>query len=189
MDKLILLTEIKSRFNRYNDLSNNFNLILEKQFVARNKSELLEESINEYFKKYFKNIDKPYTKLAEEIKMKKNEYNITKYEFEISVKEKEEFEKANNINELDIEDIENESKEELEEKMNEIDNKINILTDEKNYLKNQIEKLENEIDEIGEIEADIIEKKENLNYFRKYKKINGKSKRTIFFSLSKRNDR
>ena len=178
-DKLIKLTEIKSNFNRYNDLNNNFNSILEKQFIAKNKYELLEESIKEYLKNFFASLDKPYTKLAEIIKMKKNEYNLAKIEFDNSLKEKEGYEKENNIEELDTEDVESETKEELEDNMKNIDEKISILSDEKNYLKNQIEKLETEIEEIDEIEEEIIEKKEKLDYLEKRYKILDNTKKLM----------
>ena len=179
-DILLKLTEIKSNFNKYNDLNNNLNTMLAKQFEAKNKNELLEESIREYFSRYFENIDKPYTKLAEEIKMKKSEYNFAKMDFENSKKEKEEYEKLNNIDDFKIEeDIENESQDELEDNMKKIDSEINILTDEKNYLKNQIEKLETEVEEADEIEEDIIEKKEKLEYLEKRYKILDNTKKLM----------
>ena len=182
-DILIKLTEIKSDFNKYIDLNNNFNNILEKQFLTKSKLELLEDSIKEYILKYFKEINKPYTKLSEEIKIRKQELNAAKIDFEEKKKQKEEYEKNNDINELNIDNNakeqkeDNITKEELEGILIKLDEKINILNDEKNYLKNQIEKIENEIDENIDLEQELIEEKEKLlNLENRYKVIENTKK-------------
>lgn len=181
-DVLIKLTEIKSDFNKYIDLNNNFNNILEKQFLTKSKLELLEDSIKEYILKYFKEINKPYTKLSEEIKIRKQELNAAKIDFEEKKKQKEDYEKNNDINELNMdnnvkEQEDNVTKEELEKILITLDEKINILNDEKNYLKNQIEKIENEIDENIDLEQELIEEKEKLlNLESRYKVIENTKK-------------
>ncbi len=182
-DILIKLTEIKSDFNKYIDLNNNFNNILEKQFLTKSKLELLEDSIKEYILKYFKEINKPYTKLSEDIKIRKQELNAVKIDFEEKKKQKEEYEKNNDVNELNIDNNakeqkeDNITKEELEGNLIKLDEKINILNDEKNYLKNQIEKIENEIDENIDLEQELMEEKEKLlNLENRYKVIENTKK-------------
>lgn len=168
-ENIIKLTEIKSNFNKYNDLNNNMNLILEKKTLTERKLLLLEESIKEYLMKYFDELNKSYTKLAEELKIKKQEFISLQEELNENLKEKEEYEKNNNIEELNNDSISSKelSKEELEANFRQVEEKINILNDEKNYIKNQIEKLEVDVEESDDLERDLLEKKELLEELEK----------------------
>lgn len=186
-DVIIQLTEIKTKFIKYKDIKNNMNNIFEKQNKTIKQFNELEESLKEYFGKYFNELDKAYPIYAQELKAKKNEYFIQKQDYEEKVKAREEYEKSNNIknSESDKEEIglKNISKEELKEKINTLDEEINKLNDEKNYNQNQIEiwesNLETTLDienEIEELEQQINEMSENYDILEKTKNFLEKAK-------------
>ena len=166
-DVIIQLTEIKTNFIKYKDIKNNMNNIFEKQNKTIKQFNELEESLKEYFGKYFKELDKAYPIYAQELNVKKNEYLKQKQDYEEKVKAREEYEKANNIkdSESDKEEIalNNISKEELKEKINILDEEINKLNDEKNYNKNQIEIFESNLETTIDIENEIEELEQKIN--------------------------
>jgi len=180
-DMLIKLTEIKSNFVKYNDLMNSIDSIFEKQKEILNNLNELEESIKNYLLRYFKELNNSYVTFAQEIKMKKADLLRQKQDFEVKLKAKEEYEKTNNIKELQEEkekSSENADRKELETKLIELTNQINKINDEKNYNKNQIELLESNLDtvfdienNIEEISGKIDEMKENCDILEKTKKL------------------
>ena len=162
-DKIIALTEIKTKFNRYKDLK-----ISEENRVAKNadikaKVELLEESIKEYLEKYFEPSNQNFADLVHELKMRKNELNTVRNELSQAIKLKEEYEKINNVDELknkiELSDL---SENQLEKEIHDLNIDIDTLNDEKNQNKNLIEILENKIDENQELETDIEEMEEKI---------------------------
>ena len=158
-DRIIALTEIKTQFNRYQDLSLSENNKLQKNIETKEKVQLLEESIREYLQKYFTSLDKSFSDLVNIIKLQKNELNRILKELEQANKLKEEYEKQNNVEELkDITSLEGLNETELQKEIEILSLQIDSLNDEKNQNKNQIELLENKVDENSEIE----EEKENL---------------------------
>ena len=164
---LIKLTEIKSNFVKYNDLMNSIDSIFEKQKEILNNLNELEESIKNYLLRYFKELNNSYVTFAQEIKMKKADLLRQKQDFEVKLKAKEEYEKTNNIKELQEEkekSSENADRKELETKLIELTNQINKINDEKNYNKNQIELLESNSGKIDEMKenCDILEKTKKL---------------------------
>lgn len=163
-EPIIKLTEIKSKFDKYRDLNSNLNFILEKRTLIERKIILLEQNIKEFMEKYFEDLNKPYNKLSEELKMKKQEYNSVKEILQESLKEKEIYEKNNNIEELNNEEAtdNNIPKEDLEMNLSKLEEKINVLSDEKNYIINQIEQLEVEMEESSDLEIEKAEKIERL---------------------------
>ena len=99
-DMLIKLTEIKSNFIKYNDLMNSTNIIFEKQNEILKKLKELEESIKGYLLRYFNDLSNQYVTYAQEIKMKKMDFQRQRQDYEMKLKTKEENEKINKIKEL-----------------------------------------------------------------------------------------
>ena len=163
-DKIIALTEIKARLNKYKELEEKLNTMLNKQYETNNKLNLLHSSIKEYLEKYFEEVAEPYSKFAQEMKARKNEFNRLTLTLEQSKMEKEEYERINNVSELTIglDEAQDFNKQEIEENIKELEYKINSLNDEKNYNKNQIEILESSIDELEESENEQEELKQKL---------------------------
>ena len=149
-DKIIALTEVKSSLTKYRELEEKINTMINKRSETNNKLGLLQDSIKEYLQRYFEEVSEPYSKLAQEMKNKKNEFNRLVLSLDQSKMEKEEYERKNNVSELkDItEEQENFNKQELEDQ-------INSLNDEKLSNKNQIERLESSIDELQETETEL----------------------------------
>ena len=180
-DMLIKLTEIKSNFIKYNDLINSTNIIFEKQNEILKKLKELEESIKGYLLRYFNDLSNQYVTYAQEIKMKKMDFQRQRQDYEMKLKTKEEYEKINKIKELQkIEEnnTENIDKKELETKLEDITIQINKINDEKNYNKNQIELLESNLETVFDIENNIEEMaqkieemKENCGILEKTKKL------------------
>lgn len=111
---------------------------------------------------------------------KKSELTRLQNDYETKLKAKEEFERANNICDLEEnkqEDIQRLDKHEIEEHIEVLSNEINKISDEKNYNKNYIEVLESNLDtvfdtenELEEITNKINEMKENCSILEKTKK-------------------
>lgn len=180
-DMLIKLTEIKSNFIKYKDLMNSFDEIFQKQKEILNNLNELEESIKNYLLRYFNELSNSYVTYAQEIKMKKSDFLKQKQDYEIKLKAKEDYEKVNDIRELQEQkenNIENTDKKELEEKLKDLTVQINKINDEKNYNKNQIELLESNLDTVFDMENNIEEisqkiedMKENCDILEKTKKL------------------
>lgn len=166
-DKVIALTEVRADLNKYHELERKLNSTLSKQFKTTQKLELLQDSIKKYLEKYFEKVKEPYSKLAQEMRNKKNEFNTVTISLEQSKKEKEEFEKENEINQLNDIVIDSDFKEsnnlkvfdkvKIEEKIRNAEIQINLLNSEKISNKNQMELLETSIDELEEKESELEE--------------------------------
>ena len=186
-DSLIKLTEIKSNFMRYNDLMNSMDRIFEKQKEIINNLRELEDSIKNYLLRYFKELSNSYVTYAQEIKMKKIDFTKEKHNYETKLRAIEEYEKVNNIKELQEQkdnNLEKIDRKELEEKIENLTVQINKINDEKNYNKNQIELLESNLDAVFDIENNIEElsqkieeMKENCNILEKTKDLLETSKK------------
>lgn len=181
LDTVIKLTEIKTNFIKYKDLTNTIDSLLEKQNDIEIKLNELEDSIKNYLLKYFEKIEKSYVTYAQEIKMKKNEFTRQMQDYKTKLEVKENYEKSNNINNLQNDEkninIQKIEKNEIEQKINNLAEEINKLSDEKNYNKSQIEMLESNLDtvfdvenELEELNQKIQEMKENCNILEKTKK-------------------
>lgn len=163
-DKFIALTEIKSDFVKYEELSKKFDTMRIKKDKTTNDLNLLQESIKKYLEKYFEIVEEPYSKMAQEMKTKKNEFNRLSLSLEQSKMEKEEYERKNNISELKDSSEENIqfNKQELEKKIKALEVEINALNDEKLSNKNQIDILESSLDELEETENELEDLKQKL---------------------------
>lgn len=181
LDVVLQLTEIKTNFMRYQDLQNSMRASLEKQEEIKHKLKELEESIQVYLLKYFKEITTSYVNASQELKMKKSEWMRQKQDYEAKLKIKENYEKTNDLKQLENQEndqkIEQFDKNEIEEKIDDLTKEINKLNDEKNYNKNQIEVLESNLEtvfdlenELEELEQKIEEMKENCTILEKTKK-------------------
>lgn len=154
-DIIIALTEIKTEFNRYKDLTQSESNKLQKNAQTKEKVELLEDSIREYLHKYFTSIDKTFSDLVNILKLQKNELNRVLKELEEANKSKEEYEKQNNVEELkDVTSVDGLNETELQKEIDSLSIQIDSLNDEKNQNKNQIELLENKVDENSELEEE-----------------------------------
>ena len=157
-EKIIALTEIKTEHNRYKDIKENQLVQKAKNEETKAKLNLLEESIREYLKKFFYNVDiksTSFSNLVNDLKIKKNEFNANLINIEEANRLKEEYEDKNDIEKLkDIQDMENANEEELSIQIQSLNEEIDRLNDEKNQNKNNIELLENKIDENAEIEVE-----------------------------------
>ena len=155
-NKLNGLYNIKNQINSYNNLlarKNDINANVQKNNI---KKATLENEIKNGLTKYFVDLTKPYSDLLQELTIKKNEYQSQLDQFNSLKKEKEDFEKSNDMQNLDdVKDLSNIDEAELKGKINEININFDKLTDEKNQIKNQIEVLENKIDEYEFLENDI----------------------------------
>ena len=169
-DKMIALSEIKTEFSKYQDI-----IIIEENRTIKNaeikeKLYLLEESIKEYLGKYFEVLDIPFSDLVHELKLKKAEQNRILYELGQTERQKNEYEKNNNIEELSNNNIGlNENEKDLNNQIKVLEEEIDKLNDEKNQNKNQIEVLENKIDENADLEIEIANLEEEIKeYTQKY---------------------
>ena len=155
-NKLNGLYNIKNQINSYNNLlrkQNDINANVQKNNI---KKATLENEIKNGLTKYFVDLTKPYSELLQELTIKKNEYQSQLEQFNSLKKEKEDFEKSNDMQNLDdVKDLSNIDESELKEKIKEINIHFDKLSDEKNQVKNQIEVLENRIDEYEFLESDI----------------------------------
>lgn len=181
LDVVLQLTEIKTNFMRYQDLQNSMRASLEKQEEIKHKLKELEESIQVYLLKYFKEITTSYVNASQELKMKKSEWMRQKQDYEAKLKIKEDYEKTNDLKQLENQENDQKivqfDKNEIEEKIDDLTKEINKLNDEKNYNKNQIEVLESNLEtvfdlenELEELEQKIEEMKENCTILEKTKK-------------------
>lgn len=163
-DKIIALTEIKSNFAKYKELEEKFEMLSNKKQQTKEELALLQESIKKYFEKYFEKVEEPYSNLAQEMKIRKNEFNRISLLIEQSKMEKEEYERKNDISE--IKEFKEKSidfdKEKIEEQIKEMDEEIKALNDEKVSNKNQIELLESSLDELEENEEELAELRQKL---------------------------
>ena len=155
-NKLNGLYNIKNQINSYNNLlrkQNDINANVQKNNI---KKATLENEIKNGLTKYFVDLTKPYSELLQELTIKKNEYQSQLEQFNSLKKEKEDFEKSNDMQNLDdVKDLSNIDESVLKEKIKEINIHFDKLSDEKNQVKNQIEVLENRIDEYEFLESDI----------------------------------
>lgn len=155
-NKLNGLYNIKNQINSYNNLlrkQNDINANVQKNNI---KKATLENEIKNGLTKYFVDLTKPYSELLQELTIKKNEYQSQLEQFNSLKREKEDFEKSNDMQNLDdVKDLSNIDESELKEKIKEINIHFDKLSDEKNQVKNQIEVLENRIDEYEFLESDI----------------------------------
>ena len=155
-NKLNGLYNIKNQINSYNNLlrkQNDVNANVQKNNI---KKATLENEIKNGLTKYFVDLTKPYSELLQELTIKKNEYQSQLEQFNSLKREKEDFEKSNDMQNLDdVKDLSNIDESVLKEKIKEINIHFDKLSDEKNQVKNQIEVLENRIDEYEFLESDI----------------------------------
>lgn len=155
-NKLNGLYNIKNQINLYNNLlakQNEINANVQKNNI---KKATLENEIKNGLTKYFVDLTKPYSELLQELTIKKNEYQSQLEQFNSLKKEKEDFEKSNDMQNLDdVKNLFNIDESVLKEKIKEINIHFDKLSDEKNQVKNQIEVLENRIDEYEFLESDI----------------------------------
>lgn len=156
-DKIITLTNLKNEFELYKNLKEKSKNLEAEKYEMEKKTAYFEDEMQKFLLKYFSHIDKTFSELIQNIKIKKNEMDLINRELESSKKAKEEFEKANNIKEIQEEDIEleNINESELSKEIDSLDVELDKLNDEKNQNKNQIELLENKISEDEYIESDI----------------------------------
>ena len=163
-DTLIALTKIRTDLSKYEDI-----IISEENRKIRNeetkeKLNLLEESIKEYLGKYFNIIDKSFAELVQELKLKKVEQNRILYELGQMEKQKQEYEKNNDIEQLNTnKEISDKDEKDLSKEIKDLEIEIDRLNDEKNQNKNQIEILENKLDENADIEIEIANLEEEIN--------------------------
>ncbi len=193
LDNVVQLTEIKARYMKYKNLKDNIDTTFEKQNEIMQKLDELEKNVKDILLKYFSKITKPYINYAQEIQMKKREYDKQIQDYDTKLKAKEEYEKTNDTQLIEIineakqenpenivnkEDIEKLDKKEIEENLKTLSEELDKLNDEKNYNKNQIEMLESNLDETFDIENEleqlntkIDEMKENCNILEKTKEL------------------
>ena len=166
-DKILAVTEIKSNFSKYKELANKQELMKTKQEKTLNDLELLQESIKKYLEKYFEEVQEPFSKFAQEMKSKKNEFNRLSLISEQSKMEKEEYERKNDVTKIKEQSNENSSfnKQDLEENIKQIELNLNSLNDEKISNKNQIDLLETNLDELEEAEAELEDLKQKLEEY------------------------
>ena len=181
-DVIFELTEIKSQFNKYKDMKNNANLLLQRQSEISAKLKDLEESMKEYFSKYFEVINQSYVAYAQEIKIKKSLLIQQKREFEAKLRTVEEYKNVNKIDELQSVKSYNMiaiNKNEIEEKIKQITIEINNINDEKNYVKNQIELLESNLDSVFDVETRIDELSQKIEEMKEKCEILEKTKKYL----------
>ena len=186
-DKIIALTEIKSEFNRYKDLSISENIKLQKNIETRERVQLLEDSIGEYLQKYYVSLDKSFSDLVNIIKIQKSELDRVLQELKEANMLKKEYEKQNDIEELKKQiDLEGVNESELNEEIKLLNLQIDSLNDEKNQNKNQIEILENKVEELSDIseereclEEEIKNLQQRYNILEKTKKYMEKAKESF----------
>ena len=163
-EKVIALTEIKSNYIKYKELIEKIEINKIKKMQTEQDLNLLKDSIEEYLKKYFEQVEEPYSKLTQDMKTKKSEFKRLSLSLEQSKIDKEEFERQNDV--LEFKDISKEildfNKQELEDKIKRAELEINSLNDEKISNKNQIEILETSLDELEEAETELEELKQKL---------------------------
>lgn len=181
-DVIFELTEIKSQFNKYKDMKNSNDLLIQKQSEITAKLKDLEESMKEYFSKYFPVINQSYVAYAQEIKIKKGLLIQYKQEFEAKLRAAEEYKKNNKLDELQNVKSYNMiaiNKGEIEEKIKQITLEINNINDEKNYVKNQIELLESNLDSVFDVETRIDELAQKIEEMEEKCKILEKTKKYL----------
>ncbi len=170
-EKILELTNLKAEYSLYKDLKNKKDNKDKLKEQAKIKKETLETSLKQDLLNYFKEVsENNFSELIQELRIQKNELNNSIEELEKSKRLKEEYEKANNIEELKTEEnIENIDENAITEEIKTLGIKLDRLNDEKNQYKNQIEILENKVDENEYIETDIENLKEEIeNLDKKY---------------------
>ena len=186
-EKIIELTNLKTQFIKYEDLKNKKQVKeLAKKEISTKINET-ENEINSFLLKYFENMNLPVADLIQEIKLKKNELKYVTIELENCRKQKEDYEKINNVEELSQENsLEDVNENELTEEIRNLEIEIDKLNDEKNQNKNQIEILQNKIDENEYLENDIEllkeeieEKEQKYNILEKTKNLLLEAKQTF----------
>ena len=169
-NKTIDLMNIKTEYSRYRELQNSK---LAKEIAMQKalfKQETLKREIETDLSDYFINIDKSYSELIQDLKLKISQFENSKKQLQKATNEKEEYEKENDIKEFEnIIEI-SEPEEKIKNKIEEYNKEIDKIVDEKNQIKNQIEVLENKIDDNEYLESDISKLKEEIdNLEEKYK--------------------
>ena len=169
-NKTIDLMNIKTEYSRYRELQNSK---LAKEIAMQKalfKQETLKREIETDLSDYFINIDKSYSELMQDLKLKISQFENSKKQLQKATNEKEEYEKENDIKAFEnIIEI-SEPEEKIKNKIEEYNKEIDKIVDEKNQIKNQIEVLENKIDDNEYLESDISKLKEEIdNLEEKYK--------------------
>ncbi len=163
-ERVVELTNLKTEYNIYVGLMEKKKSKDYVRQMAIAKKEGMEREVKEALLNYFDNIDKPYTDLVQELKLKKNNLINAIQDMDKSRKLKEDYEKANNVEELKQDkDVEAVNEQELAAEIKSLSLELDKLSDEKNQYKNQIEVLENKIDENEYLETDIENLKEQIS--------------------------
>ena len=116
----------------------------------------------------------------------KNELVNTREKMDKTIKQKEDFESLNNIDELKKIDMNLEiDEDDLNKNIYKLNNNIDRLSDEKNQIKNQIEVLENKIDENEYLETDIEKLKEEIYKMDEKYKVLEKTKKLLEMAKNK----
>ena len=169
-NKILDLTNLKTEYSDYKVLvKNKVSKDVSLQNLKINLEKLKNEIEND-LKIYFESINKSYTDLIQDLKIRIKQFEEIKIELKDIIDKKQKYEKENNIDELkNIGEI-SASEEDIKHKIDVFNNQIDSLIDEKNQIKNKIEILENRIDESEYLESDIESLKEEIiNLEEKYK--------------------
>ena len=169
-NKILDLTNLKTEYSDYKVLvKNKVSKDVSLQNLKINLEKLKNEIEND-LKIYFESINKSYTDLIQDLKIRIKQFEEIKIELKDIIDKKQKYEKENNIDELkNIGEI-SASEEDIKHKIDVFNNHIDSLIDEKNQIKNKIEILENRIDESEYLESDIESlKDEIINLEEKYK--------------------
>lgn len=168
-EKIIFLSNIKTEYVQYKELSNKKIGKDKAREVAKIKEKQLEDEIQMFMLKYFENTERPFLELFQELKNNISRITSAKEEYNQNLKNKQEYEETNNIQEtIRKEEIEEETikceidEKQLSEEIKELSNSIDKLMDSKNQLKNNIETIENRIDEAEYLQNDIENLKEEI---------------------------
>ncbi len=181
-DRIFQLTEIKTRFMKFKDLTDSINGAFEKQQEIMTKLNELEDSIKSYLLKYFNEITQSYVTYAQEMKIKKSELEKQQEDYKIKETAKEDYETANDVSKIkesQNSEIEKVDKNEIERKISEKLEKINKLNDEKNYNKNQIELLESNLDTVFDLENELEQINQEITEMKKKCEILEKTKKYL----------
>ena len=181
--KLLLLTDIKAKINMYDDLKNKKLQKEEKANSLLVNKQNIENEIKQYLAQYFDDFNGGYSSMIQQLILTKNNLKTITEELEKSRKLKEQYEKTNNVEELNkasqTEKIDEVDEQKLNDEIRILGKEIDRLYDEKNQYKNQIEVLENKIDENSYIETDIENLKEEIGQMQEKYNILQKTKELL----------
>ena len=157
-EKIIKLTDIKSKISIYDDLKNKKKQKENEKTKLVGIKEELEQKIKHFLTKYFEELTDSYGKLIQELILQKSNYKTIINEIEKNKKDLKEYEETHNLEEIKqniVNDKEEIDEQQLGNQIEALSQEIDKLYDEKNQLKNQIEIIENKIDEYTYLESDI----------------------------------